>query len=153
MPYINFGNNALPAINDTNLNAMQNAIKNDINSVQENVNTVQEDVGTVQENLNTLETKVDGIFKFKKYTKNITIGGTSSKAMTMGSFSNIEGYVYVGCIPLANGVGDQFLTSYGKYGDNITAMVHNQYAMQLAGDLVCVAVFVKQEYYNANLIT
>ena len=107
----------------------------------------------MQESLNTLEPKVDGIFKFKKYTKNITISGTSSKSITMGSFTNIESYVYIGCIPLANGIGDQFLVSYGKYGNNITAMVHNQYAMQLAGDLVCVAIFVKEDYYNTNLMS
>lgn len=127
-----------------------NKIQRDLTEV---IDEVQENVGTVQESLNTLETKVDGIFKFKKYTKNITISGTSSKSITMGSFSDIEGYVYIGCIPLANAIGDQFLVSYSRYGNNITAMVHNQYAMQLSGDLICVAIFVKEEYYNTNLMS
>lgn len=138
MAYFNFENGVTP-INDTNLNTMQTGIENAI--------------GGVQNNVNALETKVDSIFKFKKYTKNITISGTSSKSITMGSFSDIEGYVYIGCIPLANAIGDQFLVSYSRYGNNITAMVHNQYAMQLSGDLICVAIFVKEEYYNTNLIT
>lgn len=129
-----------------NLNKIQRDMQTEISKVQNGVNALETEV-------DTLETKVDSIFKFKKYTKNITISGTSSKSITMGSFTNIEGYVYIGCIPLANAIGDQFLVSYGKYGNNITAMVHNQYAMQLAGDLVCVAIFVKEEYYNTNLMS
>lgn len=138
MAYFNFENGVTP-INDTNLNTMQTGIENAI--------------GGVQDSVNTLETKVDGIFKFKKYTKNITIGGTSSKAMTMGSFSVPEGYTYVGCIANENGYGDQFLVTYSKYGENITAMVHNQFASNLTKTLKCIVIYVKEDYYNANLIT
>lgn len=138
MPYINFENGVTP-INDTNLNAMQTGIENAI--------------GGVQNNVNTLETKVNSIFKFKKYEKEVTMNGTSSKAVTMGSFINIEGYTYLGCIANENGYGDQFLVTYSKYGENITAMVHNQFASNLTKILKCIVIFVKEDYYNTNLIT
>lgn len=138
MPYINFENGVTP-INDTNLNAMQTGIENAI--------------GGVQNNVNGLETKVNSIFKFKKYEKEVTMNGTSSKAVTMGSFSAPEGYVYLGCIANENGYGDQFLVTYSKYGENITAMVHNQFASNLTKILKCIVIFVKEDYYNANLIT
>lgn len=138
MPYINFENGVTP-INDTNLNAMQTGIENAI--------------GGVQNNVNTLETKVNSIFKFKKYEKEVTMNGTSSKAVTMGSFIDIEGYTYLGCIANENGYGDQFLVTYSKYGENITAMVHNQFASNLTKILKCIVIFVKEDYYNTNLIT
>ena len=81
------------------------------------------------------------------------MNATSSKAVTMGSFSVPEGYTYVGCIANENGYGDQFLVTYSKYGENITAMVHNQFASNLTKTLKCIVIYVKEDYYNANLIT
>ena len=144
MPYFNFENGVTP-MNDTNLNQMQANIKNQIDAVEGHAYDIHNQV-------NNLKTKVDSIFKFKKYEKEITMNATSSKAVTMGSFSVPEGYTYVGCIANENGYGDQFLVTYSKYGENITAMVHNQFASNLTKTLKCIVIYVKEDYYNANLI-
>lgn len=144
MPYVNFENGVTP-INDTNLNQMQANIKNEIDAVEGHAYDIHNKV-------NTLETKVNSTFKFKKYEKEVTMNGTSSKAVAMGSFSAPEGYAYLGCVANENGYGDQFLVTYSKYGENITAMVHNQFASNLTKTLKCIVIFVKEDYYNANLI-
>ncbi len=145
MPYFNFENGVTP-INDTNLNAMQDNIKTAVDAVE----GFSYDTRSIA---NQAKTKVDSLFKFKKYEKEVTMNGTSSKAVTMGSFSVPEGYTYVGCIANENGYGDQFLVTYSKYGENITAMVHNQFASNLTKTLKCIVIYVKEDYYNANLIT
>lgn len=145
MPYFNFENGVTP-INDTNLNAMQDNIKTAVDAVE----GLSYDTRLIA---NQAKTKVDSLFKFKKYEKEVTMNGTSSKAVTMGSFSEIEGYMYLGCIANENGYGDQFLVTYSRYGENITAMVHNQFASNLTKTLKCIVIYVKEDYYNANLIT
>lgn len=97
--------------------------------------------------------KINGLFKIKKYTGSITVGGNAFQTLNMGSLSSISGYTFVGILPNQNGFGDQWVVSYGLYGGNVQAMVHSGYSGSLTANLTCYVIWVKTDYYNTILTT
>lgn len=61
----------------------------------------------------------------------------------MGSLNIPTGYTYIGVISKDSDYGDQFLCSFQRYGDHMYVVVRNTFAGQLAGEVSCTALFLK----------
>lgn len=104
-----------------------------------------------------LKNNVNSLFKFQSFSQAVQIGGTAAVSATMGTLNTPNGYTLLGVLPLENGYSDQWQVTYAKYnasGMNIVqAYIKSYYSTTLTATLRCVAVFVKTDYYNQNLIS
>lgn len=97
--------------------------------------------GTAQEMANALKPPI----KIQSFSKSVTVGSKSYATTNLGTITTPSGYTYIGMVAKSNGYGDQFLTSYSKYGSACQAMVYNKHTSSLTGTLEANALFLRND--------
>ncbi len=87
--------------------------------------------------------RYEDIIKIQGFTQTVSIVANGNTWVTMGNLVVPDGYTFIGVIPVANGVGDQWQVTYAKYGDNIVAYIKSYYNGQLSSSLKCTALFLR----------
>ena len=96
---------------------------------------------------------VNSLFKFKFFSQGVQIGAMAKVSTVMGELKIPSGYTCLGIIPCDNGYGDSWQVTYSKYGNNVVAYIDSYINTTLNSTLQCMAVFVKTDYYNQNLVS
>ena len=91
-------------------------------------------------NLTSLKTP---LIKTQTFSGNVNLPSKGEGNIDMGALSVPSGYTYIGVLPNYSDYGDQFLTSFKKYGSHIFCVVRNVYSTTLQGKVACTALFMK----------
>ena len=86
---------------------------------------------------------LNGKLKTQSFTAPVILPGKGDGSVNMGSLNIPTGYTYIGVISKDSDYGDQFLCSFQRYGDHMYVVVRNTFAGQLAGEVSCTALFLK----------
>lgn len=100
-----------------------------------------------------LKNNINSLFKYKLFSKAVLIGGNANVAVNMGKLNTPAGYTFIGLLSMNGGYGDQWQVTYSLYGTAIFAYVKSYYNSDLSNTIRCMAVFVKTDYYNQNLVS
>ena len=87
------------------------------------------------------------LFRFARCYKTITVpSGDSSQALYPPP--TISGYNFLGIMTYSQGYADQWLISYGIYGNNIVAEIRSKYPAELTTQTIVILAYIKEDYYN-----
>lgn len=86
---------------------------------------------------------LNGKIKTQYFTARINLPAGGAGNVDMGYLSVPSGYTYIGAISKDSDYGDQFLCSFQRYGDHMYVVARNTFAGQLAGEVSCTALFLK----------
>lgn len=145
-------------MSDFSTNSVENkVIKKYIDDVSEvigspdNLNTT--DKSSIVNSINEVSGALNELFKFQYFFKPVVIGANGNIGTIMGALNVPDGYKFIGTLAINNGYGDQWVVTYAKYANNIVAYIASFYNGSLTSQLECMAVFIKEEYYNNNLVS
>lgn len=96
---------------------------------------------------------VNSLFKFQHFSLPVYIGGNANISASVGQINKPNGYTLLGILPLESGYADQWQVTYSRYGTGVQAYIKSYYSSDLQATLQCVAVYVKTNYYNQNLVS
>lgn len=100
-----------------------------------------------------LKNNINSLFKYKLFSQAVLIGGNANVAVNMGELNTPAGYTFIGVLSMNGGYSDQWQVTYALYGTAIFAYVKSYYNSNLSNTIRCMAVFVKTDYYNQNLVS
>ncbi len=100
-----------------------------------------------------LKKNVNSLFKFQHFSLPVYIGGNANISASVGQINKPNGYTLLGILPLESGYADQWQVTYSRYGAGVQAYIKSYYSSDLQATLQCVAVYVKTNYYNQNLVS
>ena len=96
---------------------------------------------------------VNSLFKFQHFSLPVYIGANANVSASIGQIHTPSGYTLLGVLPLENGYSDQWQVTYSRYGTGVQAYIKSYHSSDLQATLQCVAVYVKTNYYNQNLVS
>ena len=96
---------------------------------------------------------INSLFKFQFFSHGVQIGAMAKVSDVMGKLNTPNGYTFVGVMNVSNGYGDSWQVVYSEYSGNIVAVIDSYIGATLTSTLQCMAVFVKTDYYNQNLVS
>ena len=108
------------------------SLKNTVDELNSNLTDVEESVAGL-----------NGKIKTQYFTARINLPAGGAGNVDMGYLSVPSGYTYIGAISKDSDYGDQFLCSFQRYGDHMYVVARNTFAGQLAGEVSCTALFLK----------
>ena len=100
-----------------------------------------------------LKNNINSLFKYKLFSQAVLIGGNTNVAVNMGELNTPAGYTFIGVLSMNGRYSDQCQVPYALYGTAIFAYVKSYYNSNLSNTIRCMAVFVKTDYYNQNLVS
>lgn len=90
-----------------------------------------------------MNSNLKSFIKTQTFSGNVKLPSKGEGNIDMGALSVPSGYTYIGVLPNHSDYGDQFLTSFKKYGSHIYCVVRNVYGATLQGKVTCTALFMK----------
>ena len=94
-------------------------------------------------NYDDLNSNLKNLIKTQTFSGNVNLPSKGEGNIDMGALSIPSGYTYIGVLPNYSDYGDQFLTSFQKYGSHIYCVVRNVHGTTLQGKVTCTALFMK----------
>lgn len=136
----NVATNLQNEINNIN-NRMLEIDEVPVEDIEEYADCVLKDsIGNI---LNPTIPRYEEIVKVQEFAQTVSINGNGNTWITMGKIVVPVGYTFIGVIPIANGIADQWQVTYAKYGDNVVAYIKSYYNDQISSSLKCTALFLK----------
>lgn len=141
---------------DSDMNQLRNAVLKGAYYDSENQTLIDQSGTQINPKIQQYEDFVNdysNLFKFQHFSLPVYIGANANVSASVGQIHTPSGYTLLGILPLENGYSDQWQVTYSRYGTGVQAYIKSYHSSDLQATLQCVAVYVKTNYYNQNLVS